>query len=160
MNGTELHFSIRPAAPPDATVLAELRCALFTELGHEFPTTRRAAFQRDCATAFREGLDGGICHAWLACTANGEAIGCVALLLYPRLPSPDSPAQTEGYLLSVYTVPACRGRGVAASLVAAAIARARALGLGRIRLHTTPAGEPVYAAAGFRLRQDEMELRL
>jgi hypothetical protein len=39
-------------------------------------------------------------------------------------------------------------------------ATARALGLARIRLHATAEGEPVYAAAGFRPRTDEMELRL
>jgi ribosomal protein S18 acetylase RimI-like enzyme len=81
------------------------------------------------------------------------------LLLFPRLPTPALPPTREGYLLNVYTRPAWRGRGVASALVDAAVADARALGLARIRLHATAEGQPVYAAAGFRPRTDEMELR-
>ena len=96
----------------------------------------------------------------MAQSEAGEVIGSVALLLFPRLPSPDSVAAREGYLVNVYTVPQWRRRGVAAGLVAAAISSARELGLGRIRLHATPEGQVVYTAAGFRLRPDAMELRL
>jgi GNAT superfamily N-acetyltransferase len=67
--------------------------------------------------------------------------------------------ERKGYLLNVYTEPRWRGHGVAGALVAAA-ARGRELGMARLRLHTTAQGRPVYAAAGFIPRQDEMELVL
>jgi GNAT superfamily N-acetyltransferase len=82
------------------------------------------------------------------------------MLIYPRLPSPESSATSEGYLLNVYTTPEWRARGVAAALVSASIIRARELGLGRIRLHATEAGQRVYEKVGFRPRVDEMELIL
>jgi ribosomal protein S18 acetylase RimI-like enzyme len=150
---------IRAAAVSDAAGLAAQRRALFKELRQSTAPGREAAFEALSADAFREDLASGSCLAWLA-VAGAETIGSVALLIFPRLPSPQSFARREGYLLNVYTDPSWRGLGVATALVATAVARARELGLARIRLHATAQGQPVYAAAGFAMRADEMELKL
>jgi GNAT superfamily N-acetyltransferase len=160
MTQPQLTSTVRPASPRDATALTILRSALFRELGQHPPPQLQAAFESLSAATFTAGLERAFCCAWLAETDTQQPVGSVALLLFPRLPLPDSLARFEGYLLSVYTVPEWRRRGVAAALVAAAVAKGRELGLGRIRLHATPEGQPVYAGAGFRLRHDEMELRL
>lgn len=154
------NFTVRPSSPQDAAALATLRIALFRELGRHCPPHLEAAFENLSEAAYTAGLERAFCRAWLAETDNQQPVGSVALLIFPRLPSPDSLALFEGYLLSVYTVPEWRRRGVATALVAAAVAKGRELGLGRIRLHATLEGQPVYAGAGFRLRHDEMELRL
>lgn len=124
--------------------LAAFRRALFAELG-ESPA---AGFDRQAAAAFVARLEREFFLAWLAETDDR------------RLPTSDSPADREGYLLNVHTVPQWRWHGVAGALVAAAVARGRELGMARIRLHTTDQGCPVYAAAGFVQRQDELELVL
>jgi GNAT superfamily N-acetyltransferase len=147
---------VRPATVQDAATLAAFRSALFAELG-ESPA---AGFERQAIAAFVAGLEEGRCHAWLAETDDHQPMGAVALLSHPRLPTPGSPADREGYLLNVYTVPRWRGHGVATALVAAAVARGRELGMARIRLRTTAEGRLVYAAAGFVHRLDEMELVL
>jgi ribosomal protein S18 acetylase RimI-like enzyme len=152
-------FRVRKATAGDAATLGRLRHALFRESGRQ-PEAGAPPFEADATAALAETIARGTCEAWLAESDAREAIGSVALLLLPRLPSPESRAQQEGYLLNVYTLPEWRRRGVAASLVAAAVARARELGLARIRLHATEDGQRVYAAAGFQSRQDEMELRL
>jgi GNAT superfamily N-acetyltransferase len=152
-------FRVRRATVADASVLAQLREALFRESGRP-PAGDLPPFVEDAATAFATTLATGTCEAWLAESNEGQAIGSVAMLVVPKLPSPESRAPREGYLLSVYTAPEWRRRGVATALVAAAIGRARELGCGRIRLHATESGRSVYAAAGFEPRQDEMELRL
>ena len=153
-------FTVRSATPRDATALTALRVALFRELGNHTPPHLQTAFEKLSVSSFTTGLERGHCYAWVAESDTQPPIGSVALLLFPRLPSPDSLALVEGYLLNVYTVPEWRNRGVAAALVAEAVAKGRELGIGRIRLHATPEGQRVYAAAGFRLRHDEMELRL
>jgi len=150
---------IRPAVPSDAAGLAVQRRALFEELRQSTAPGQEADFEAQSVGAFREGLADGSCLAWLA-IAGAEPIGSVALLIFPRLPSPASFARREGYLLNVYTDPRWRGLGVATALVATAVARARALGLARVRLHATAQGRPVYTAAGFTARDDEMELKL
>ena len=152
-------FAVRFATPLDAQTLGALRTELFTELGR-LSASGQPAFERAAAHALADAIERGDCFAWLAESAPGLPIGSVAMLIYPRLPSPESPDLREGYLLNVYAVPDWRGRGVATALVEAAIAGARELGLARIRLHATAAGQRVYAAAGFILRDDEMELQL
>jgi len=153
-------FTVREATVGDAPVLAALRSALFLELGQGSPPEGPATFERLAAEAFATGLQRAQCQAWLAETGLGPSIGSAALLIFPRLPTPEVRGQTEGYLVSVYTVPAWRHRGVASTLVATAVTKARELGLARIRLHTTPEGRRVYAAMGFGLRDNAMELRL
>ena len=151
-------FAVRLATAEDAQTLGALRTELFTELGR-LSASGQPAFERAAADALADAIDRGDCFAWLAESAPGQPIGSVAMLIYPRLPSPDAPERREGYLLNVYTAPDWRGRGVAGSLVNAAIVKGRELGLARIRLHATAAGQRVYAAAGFALRDDEMELQ-
>jgi ribosomal protein S18 acetylase RimI-like enzyme len=153
--------SIRPAAATDAdaVTLTVLRAALFREMGQHPSAERQREFADLSTRAFKTSLAAGTCHAWLAEAESHRIVGSVALLIFPRLPSPVLLATGEGYLLNVYTDPAWRGQGIATALVAAAIAKAKDLGLARIRLHTTASGQAVYAAAGFRLRDDEMELQ-
>jgi ribosomal protein S18 acetylase RimI-like enzyme len=153
-------FTTRRATARDAATLAELRDELFRELDPAAAARAPAGFAALCASQFAALLAGDGARAWLAQAADGASVGTAVLLLFPRLPTPALPPDREGYLLNVYTRPAWRGRGVASALVAAAVADARALGLARIRLHATAEGQPVYAAAGFRPRTDEMELRL
>jgi GNAT superfamily N-acetyltransferase len=152
-------IAIRSATAADAARLAAQRCRLFEEIAHYESPAHKTAFEAAAETAFRESLSDGTCAAWLA-ESGGAPVGSVALLIYPRLPSPASPARREGYLLNVYTVPEWRGVGVATALVAVAVKKARELGLARIRLHATAKGHPVYAAQGFAARDDEMELKL
>jgi GNAT superfamily N-acetyltransferase len=141
-------------------MLTTLRVALFRELGHDVSPERQATFERATLTAFANGLKRSDCLGWLAESGNRDAIGSTVLLVFPRLPSPESHSSTEGYLLSVYTVPTWRRQGVATALSQAAVAKARELGLARIRLHATSDGQPVYGAIGFLLRDNEMELCL
>jgi GNAT superfamily N-acetyltransferase len=152
-------FTVRPATADDAVALATFRSSMFRELGNNPPPGGQAAFEQLAAVAFGDGMSAGHCFAWLAETDDRRQIGSVALMIFPRLPSPTLQLRQEGYLQNVFTDPNFRGRGVATALVAAAIAKARALGMARIRLHATPEGRPVYAAAGFASRNDEMELR-
>jgi GNAT superfamily N-acetyltransferase len=152
--------TIRPATAEDGEALTELRTTLFRELGDQSPPDQWRAFEQMSAASFHHGIERGECFAWLAEPAAARPVASTALLVLPRLPTPKSLAQREGYLLSVYTLPAWRGQGIAAALVTAAVTKARELGLARIRLHATMPGRGVYSAAGFRPRNDEMELGL
>ena len=53
-----------------------------------------------------------------------------------------------------------RRKGVGTALVEAALAEARRLRLGRVRLHATAEGRALYERLGFRLRSNDMELVL
>jgi GNAT superfamily N-acetyltransferase len=119
-----------------------------------------AIFETACDTAFAESIEKGGCYAWLAENQSNEIIGSAVLLLFPRLPSPKRFQLHEGYLINVFTLPEWRRRGVATALVQAVVAKARELGLARIRLHATSDGQPIYKALGFENRPEAMELNL
>lgn len=71
------------------------------------------------------------------------------LALFVRLPYPGNLAGREAYLLNMYTVPAWRARGIATALLDAMTAHARAMGLGKVWLHASDAGRPLYERIGF-----------
>ena len=106
----------------------------------------------------RNGPSAGPVSAWLALAPGGEVIGPSALCLVERLPSPQNPSPVEGYLAHAFVLPARRRSGVGSALVRAAVLEARALELGRIRLHATESGLALYERLGFRLRSNDMEL--
>jgi len=153
-------FRIRAAEPRDVAALVDLRVALFRELKVGPTAERESEFRLVCDRAFTDVLARGRGLAWLAESAAGEPIGSNVLLLFPRIPSPNCLIAEEGYVLSVYTRPEWRGRGVATGLIRESIEEARRRGLARIRLHATEDGRRVYEAAGFKFRTDEMELWL
>ena len=155
-----LALLIRKAGPTDLDALVETRAALFRELGGGAEGARLDVFRAACREALARGIGAGAAVAWLATTPAGHMHGAAVLLVFPRLPAPLDTRAREGYLLNVYVAPEHRRQGVATSLVDAALAEARALGLARVRLHATDDGRSVYAGRGFHARGDEMELVL
>jgi len=148
---------IRLARPDDAGCLARFRLDLFTELQGPLDAGANEAFLSSCEGALRRYLETDRAEAWIAELPGGEPIGSLVLLLYPRLPSFHNLHTAEGYVISVYVAPAWRRRGIALSLMDAALEYGRRTGLARIRLHASPEGRLVYQRTGFRSRTDEME---
>ena len=154
-------FRLARATIRDIDVLTRCRLDLFRELQGEPAPAVAAGFEVRCREALRDGFAGDTLVAWVAQPAGGgEPIGSLILLLYPRLPSLANLRTREGYLINVYTRPDWRGRGVGGSLMDAALAHARRLGLARIRLHASPLGRRLYSHYAFHGREDEMELDL
>lgn len=72
----------------------------------------------------------------LALGAGGRPVGCGRIL-------------ADGHIGRLAVLPAWRGRGVGAALLAALLAEARRRGLGRVFLHAQVEALPFYAAHGF-----------
>ncbi len=151
---------LRPATAADAALLTQLRRALFDDLGRGADAEGTLAFERACEPVLGEALANGTAMAWLVEDHAGAAVATAMLLIFPRLPTPRDRRAAEGYLLGVFTVPAWRRRGLARTLVTAAIEEARRLGLARVRLSTSAEGRALYAALGFRGNPNAMELVL
>ncbi len=88
---------------------------------------------------------------------GGEPVASGVLWIQEAQPRPGLREVRQGYLLSMYTEPAYRRKGLASAIVRAAVAWAREEGLERVALHAAPKGRGVYEAAGFK-RTYEMRL--
>jgi GNAT superfamily N-acetyltransferase len=96
--------------------------------------------------------------AVLAETRDGRVVGSGALWLMPSQPRPGPLGRGEmPYVLSMYTDPERRGEGVATRIVRELVRWSRARRYGRVVLHASRFGRPVYARLGF---EDGSEMRL
>jgi GNAT superfamily N-acetyltransferase len=109
-------------------------------------------------------LEAGEAGAWVAEAEGAGIVGGGVVWLQEVQPRPGfagragaSPRQP--YLLSMYTDPDHRGRGVGARIVKEAVRWCRAMGFPRFTLHASDMGRPIYERLGFE-RTWEMKLQL
>jgi GNAT superfamily N-acetyltransferase len=90
----------------------------------------------------------------------GTPLGSGAVWLTAAQPRPGPMYRTEvPYILSMYTEPSARRRGVAARIIRTIVRWARARRYPRVTLHASRAGRPVYESLGFEAGS-EMRLNL
>ncbi|MBL8967606.1 MAG: GNAT family N-acetyltransferase [Spirochaetaceae bacterium] len=129
------------------------------------------ALRKDLTAYFRRTMERDRLAAWLSLD-GGKPVASAALRIdRARLragagaaASPNNPAakasRLEGYVMSVYTAPSHRGRGLARTLLDLLLEEARIRNLLRLRLHPTEDGRPLYLKLGFRDFRGTMVLRL
>lgn len=158
MAGDRAGFQIRKAGPADAPILAETRIE-FMRIVKDGGLPDEDGWRAFLLGHFSRSLKKGRLLAWLAVT-DGEARATAAVRL-DRVRKGRGPAGSlDGYVMSVYTEAAWRGRGMARALMVTLIAEARLRGLRRLVLHPTEDGRRLYEALGFRQYRNVMVLRL
>ncbi|MFP2929465.1 GNAT family N-acetyltransferase [Pyxidicoccus sp. 3LG] len=141
-------WSIRKAGVEDLDDVIRLRRELMRQFGgltEENASRWEEAARRHLVTALPEGRF----HVWLGFSADGEAVACSGLVPFHRPPSAQDVDGLEGYVLNMYTAPGWRGRGLARALLAELMAFARGLGMGKLWLHASDDGRPLYEKVGF-----------
>jgi GNAT superfamily N-acetyltransferase len=107
----------------------------------------------------RTALPAGQLIACLA-EADGHAVGTGWLVYQQVVPSPASLSGRDGYVMTMYTVPAWRRRGIGRAILQMLLDRARQTDCRRVTLHSVPGARPLYGAAGFNPTETEMRLDL
>lgn len=97
--------------------------------------------------------------AWVVKSADGRMAGGGCVWLQPVQPRPHRTPMVQPYLLSMYTEPDFRRRGVASMVVKEAIKWCRKNKYERLMLHASEMGRRVYSQLGFK-RTWEMRLDL
>jgi GNAT superfamily N-acetyltransferase len=151
-------FTIRQATLKDLDALVSLRRAEQTEFGQtDHPILDKA--DRVFSRWARSRMKAKRLVAWLAEKRNGTIVGCGCLWLQPVHPNPQRKRTHRPYLLSMYTDPKSRGRGLATRIVLAAMDWCRKHGYHTLSLHASDLGKGVYKSLGFK-PTSEMRARL
>ena len=149
-------LSVRRAGPADVAVWARLRVALMESERLLEPGEDAAALEAAIAAWLRERLDSPTFGAFVA-ELDGAVVGSGGITVYDSPPGPGL-ARREAYVMSMYTEPDRRGRGVARAVLAALLDFARAAGgVGRVWLRASAMGRPVYLLEGFEPRDSYLK---
>jgi len=151
--------TLRAAERRDLPTLVDHRRRMFREIGRWSSAVllRSAAEYRRWA---RREWAAKRFFGFVVEDSRGRIVGSGVLWLQPSQPRPSPLTRLAmPYVMSMYTEPGVRGRGVASSLVRAMIAWATAHGYRRIFLHASKRGRPVYERLGF-AAGNEMRLDL
>jgi GNAT superfamily N-acetyltransferase len=143
----------------DVDALVELRVDLLRKLGKLEDGSQTPAFVAATRQYLLAAIARGDFTAWLA-EENGEVIATSGVVLFERPPAPGNLAGREAYLLTMFTLPSWRGKGLGTALMREILDAARRDGIGRLWLHATGDGRPIYEQAGFAPNAAYMELVL
>ncbi|MDI6895485.1 MAG: GNAT family N-acetyltransferase [Bacillota bacterium] len=150
-------IEVRAATVQDVETLVRLRIEMFREMGWLTGSVTEA----DLITASREYFSAMIpakrLFAWLAAD-DGKIVGSSGLIFLCKPPTPDNMSGREGYIMNMYTLPEYRQRGVATALLGECVRFARSMGAGRLSLHASSLGKPVYQKFGFVDSRAEMRM--
>lgn len=152
-------LTLRTTTPSDLPTLVLHRRRMWEEIGRRTraeldradPAYRRWVVRETRARRF---------IGFLVEDPQGRVAGSGAVWLQPAQPRPGRLSRLQmPYIMSMYTEPAFRRRGVASRIVRAMVRWATLHGYRRIFLHASPAGRPVYQRLGF-ASGSEMRLEL
>jgi GNAT superfamily N-acetyltransferase len=142
-------YRLREATVADAAILVRQRWSMFEELG-DGVEGERADLEEAIARYLAEAMPAGLFRAWLV-EADGEAVAGGGMQLRPLVPRPGyTRGEAEAIVLSVWTDPPHRRRGLARQVVVAILDWCRANGVRRVCLHASPDGRTLYEQLGFR----------
>jgi ribosomal protein S18 acetylase RimI-like enzyme len=146
---------VRRGTAADAAVLARHRADMFRDIGRLDAATY-APLLLASTEYFARAIPTGEYVAWIATTgdATETPVAGAGVQVRTLLPRPNETGTAvlpgpEGIVLNVYTDPTWRRLGVAELLMGHVLEWSRARGLGRLVLHASHDGRPLYEKLGF-----------
>jgi GNAT superfamily N-acetyltransferase len=149
VGGDRANVEVRRASADDLPTLLDHRFGMIESV---FSAARTdAGLAREIREANQAWLDihfGRDYDAWIG-WIDDQAAGSAAVLWFPHPPTPSNPIGLEAYVLSVFTRPEFRRRGVARALMNEIVEEARRRGIHRVWLRFSNEGRPLYVDLGF-----------
>jgi GNAT superfamily N-acetyltransferase len=143
-----MEINIREARPEDLKHLVHHRRAMFQEMGFRDAAVL-SQVEDSSREYFSEALRTGTYKAWVAEDANGSVVGGGGIVIAGWPGYPGENLAKRAWILNMYTEPEARRCGVANKLLKVILDWCRAAGFRSVSLHASPAGRPLYEAAGF-----------
>ena len=150
-------FRLRRASARDLPLLVRHRRRMFRAIGRwsDRDLDRHDAVYRRWVVREMRALR---LIGWVIESSDGVPAGSGVVWFQPSQPRPGRLLRPSmPYIMSMFTEPKLRGRGVATRLVEEMVREATRRGFRRIFLHASPMGRPVYERLGF---VDGNEMRL
>jgi GNAT superfamily N-acetyltransferase len=141
---------LRRTTARDLEVLVKQRRSMWFDMGIRNPrklNEHDQIFRRWVAARLRNGQVVG----WIAETDEGERVAGGIVWLRPSVSIPAERHLVQPYLLSMYTEPKWRRRGLGSRIVAEAMKWAKRNHYTVIMLHASSMGKRLYARRGFKL---------
>jgi GNAT superfamily N-acetyltransferase len=141
---TAASISVRRVGPDDVKAWASMRVALLRELRSRYSGAESSELQAAIESWLPSRLESPQFAAIVA-EVEDDLVGSGGISIYEVPPGKKAEA-AEGYVMSMYTMPAHRGRGLALAILDGLIDFARSCGVGQVWLRTSTMGRPVYEA--------------
>jgi GNAT superfamily N-acetyltransferase len=143
-----LGFNLAYAELVDVDLLVSHRLNLLREVHPELETKIQESeeWTREWIT---KRLSDGSLVGLLAKSQDGRVAGSGCIWLREEQPRPTNPRMIAPYLMSMYTMPEFRRKGVAKLIVQSALNWCKERGYERVSLHASEAGKPLYESLGF-----------
>ena len=135
------------ATSSDVDELVRMRLAYVAEDCGGITPEQRQALALSLPAYFAEHV-GHDLRAYVA-REDDSVVGCCLLVIKEQPPNLAFMNGLIGTVLNVYVEPAYRRRGLARQLMELLLSDARSLGVDRLELKATPAGEKLYRNLGF-----------
>jgi len=151
----------RFAGKADAPTLLQLRMAYLYDDHGELSAAEEVQIRAQLEDYFPRAIEENL----LAVLAfdGGEPVACACLVITEKPANPAFPTGKTGTILSVYTEPTYRRRGIATHMMKMLIEEGKKLNLSFIELSATVSGKPLYEKLGFREKKSAytpMKLKL
>ncbi|WP_432011157.1 N-acetyltransferase family protein [Streptomyces cucumeris] len=153
---TTADFTVRPARPGDARILAEMRWTFKQEDDEERPPAPARPLE-EAEHWIRDRLSDGRWLAWVAET-GGEICGHVFLCPVERMPDPYSDNTPVGYVTNFYVVPSRRNRGAGSALLEALRQHSYSVGFDTLIVWPSERSSPLWQRSGFQPSEELLEL--
>ena len=151
-------FRVRRATMKDIGTLTEQRHKMFADIG-ERPRRELAVHDRAFKAWAAKEMRAKRLVCFLVENGLGKIVGGGSVWLRQVQPYPGYPGGKMPYLMSMYTEPACRGRGVGRLVARHAIEWCKAQGFPSMTLHASEIGRPLYEKLGWK-QSNEMKLQV
>lgn len=142
-------YVVREAVLADAPILARQRRLMFEATGALAPD-EGDPLEAAVLEYIQRAMPAGTFRAWVV-ERDGRIVAGGGLQLRTLMPRPGYVrGEPEGLIVSMWTEPEHRRRGLGRRVVEAILAWGRAHGISRYTLHASADGRPLYALYGFR----------
>lgn len=137
------------ATEHDIQLLVDYRLEFTYDVVGTLDPATELTLRKELTQYFREELNRTYV-SWLA-MVNGRVAATGGMTIRKMLATIANPSGMWGYIVSIYTVPEFRRRGLCKEIMLKLMETGEEMGVRAFDLHATPAGAKVYPGLGFEL---------